>query len=251
MSSGLILSSFIAGLITFFAPCTFPLLPVYLSIIGGDSNELSEKDRTSSSFRIKVIANSLMYILGFSLVFVLFGIFAGYIGQLFPDLKDWLSRLGGIIVIFFGLNSLGLFKVDFLTKTLKFNPGGLLKPGSARSSFILGLSVATGWSPCVGPIVGSILLLASTNSTALEGGFLLLVFSAGIAVPFLLFAILFGSAKLYLKSFSKLLKLINLLGGIMMLLLGVFLVTNRFSQLIGFGFTVLEFLGLNNIINYL
>ncbi|MCB9790606.1 sulfite exporter TauE/SafE family protein [Candidatus Nomurabacteria bacterium] len=250
MSFSLIISSFIAGLLTFFAPCTFPLLPAYISIISGDLSR-EEKQTGRKQLNKKVIINSFAYITGFSSVFIFFGLLAGSIGQVFPSLKDWLARVGGLVVIIFGLYLLGIFKLSFLSRSLKINFGDSLKPGSTKSSFILGLSVAAGWSPCVGPIVGSIFLLAANSSTALQGAFLLMIFSTGLAVPFLFFALLASSANNIIQGFSKILKYVNYIGGVMMLTLGFFLITNRFVQLIGYGYKILEFIGLDNITKYL
>ena len=236
----LIFPAFIAGLLTFLAPCTLPLVPGYIGFISGDPKN-----------RKKIIYNALAFILGFSVVFILFGTLAGLFGQALTPYRIWLSRIGGIFVIIFGLFMIGLLKIPFFTKNKRLKMPRALKVGSPISSFIIGAAFAFGWTPCVGPILASILLLATSSATALQGALLLGVFSLGLAVPFLLVAVAFGNAVKYIKKLSQVMKYISVIGGIFLIILGLLLLTNNFNLLISYGFQALDFLGYEGLLERL
>jgi len=195
ISIGFIISAFVAGLLTFLAPCTLPLVPAYLGFISGVSTKDLEDPAKAKIARRKIIQNGLFFVVGFSLVFILFGTLAGLIGQGLVPYRIWLTRIGGIFVILFGLFMLGAFKIPFLQSDKRIRIPSFLKVGKPTSSLVIGSAFAFGWTPCVGPILGSILLLASTSANALDGAFLLTVFSIGLAIPFLLVAIGFSHLK--------------------------------------------------------
>lgn len=212
-----ILSAFVAGLLTFLAPCTLPLVPIYLGFVSGvDPNSLTSKELTKKARR-KVLVNSIAFVLGFSLVFIIFGVLVGIVGQVLVPYRLWLSRLGGLFIIVFGLFMLGILKWPALSLTKKFSFQKYFHPGKPVSSFVVGASFALGWTPCVGPILGSILLIASTQATVVEGAFLLTIFSFGLALPFLGVAILFARALEYLKILTKYMWLFSLSGGIFLI----------------------------------
>ena len=198
MDLSLIIPAFLAGILTFLAPCTLPLVPGYLGFISGASHEAPN----GAVARRKILLNGLFYVIGFSLVFITLGILFGLLGVIAGPYRVWFSRVGGIFVIIFGLYLTGILKLSFLNflqgeKHFRFTRH--LKPGSPVSSLVFGATFAFGWTPCVGPILGSILALAAAKTTVLQGGFMLLVFSAGLAVPFLLVALGIGSAPPYIK----------------------------------------------------
>lgn len=244
MEYSLVIPAFIAGIITFLAPCTFPLVPAYLGFISGASSG-------ESVARKKVFLNGVFYVLGFSLIFVLFGTLAGFLGQSLVPYRIWLTRIGGIFVILFGLVMLNVIRLPFLSRefTLKLPFG--LERGKPRTSFLLGSAFAFGWTPCVGPILGSILFLASTSTTALQGAGLLAIFSAGLAVPFLAVAWAWGSATQYVARISKYLWVVSAIGGVLLIFLGVLLLTNRFSFLIQWGYGLFQFINYERLIDYL
>ena len=248
MEFSLIIPAFIAGVITFLAPCTLPLLPGYLAFISGDV-EGGEKVKRRSVF-----LSGVFFVLGFSLVFITFGVLIGFLGESLAPIRLWMSRIGGIFVILFGLWMMRIFKLSFLNflgKEKKFKvPMGNIKSKNL-SALVLGLSFGTGWTPCVGPILASILLLAATGSTAIGGGFLLLVFSLGLGIPFLLVAASVARAEKFIKRFSKYLRWVEFVGGIFLVLLGILLLTDNFVQLINWGFRLLEFINYSEIIKFL
>jgi cytochrome c-type biogenesis protein len=247
----LLIPSFIAGLLTFLAPCTLPLVPGYLVFIGGSSlADLKDPEKAKLAKR-KIFFNGLFFILGFSVVFIVLGTAAGALGQLLIGYRVWLSRIGGIFVILFGLFMLNILKLPFLSVEKTIKTPQLFERGRSLNSFILGTAFGFGWTPCVGPILGSILLLASASATALQGAFLLAVFSAGLAVPFLIIALGIGSASKYINKFSGILKWASVVGGIFLIILGILLLTNKFGFLVIYGYQLLEFINYDSLLDYL
>lgn len=254
MDTNLVIPSFIAGILTFLAPCTLPLVPGYLGFISGVSlNEIQDPQQLKN-VRWKIFLNGVFFILGFSAVFILLGTLAGLGGSALAPYRAWLARIGGLIVIFFGLYMIGLFKLPlfkFLESEKRIQAGGFLRPGHLFSSFIFGATFAFGWTPCVGPILGSILVFASASATVGQGALLLSVFSLGLAVPFLLVAFGIGSASEYLKKVRKYLNAISIIGGIFLILLGFVLFTNQLSAWIGFFYRFFDFVNYEKLLNYL
>ena len=251
ISIGFIISAFIAGLLTFLAPCTLPLVPAYLGFISGVSTDDLKDPAKAKAARRKIFLNGVFFIFGFSIVFIVFGTLAGLIGQELVPFRIWLTRLGGILVILFGLFMLGFFKLPFLQVDKRMKVPSFLTIGKPTSSLAIGSAFAFGWTPCVGPILGSILLLASTQTTALQGAFLLTVFSAGLAIPFLLVAIGFSHATKYIEKISVYLKWVSIVGGVFLILLGFLLLTNNFSLLIQYGFQIFDFIDYEGLLNFL
>lgn len=241
----LVLAAFLAGLFTFFAPCTLPLVPAFLGIISGVDSEQFQDSSQISGIRKKVFLNALFYVFGFSLIFILFGVAFSFLGQV-VILRIWMQRLGGIFVILFGLVMLGVLRIPFLERefNLKAKIPKFLTTPSKGNSFGIGALFALGWSPCVGPLLGSILLLAAGNDTVWQGALLLVVFSAGLAIPFLLVALLLGKAYAVLGRIKNTLQIINAIAGLFLVVLGVLLVSDQFipifNELRGY-FTRFEF----------
>lgn len=247
----LIIPSFIAGLLTFLAPCTLPIVPGYLSFISGvSSRDLEDKEKARKARR-KIFFNGLFFIIGFTLIFIVFGTLAGFLGRTLAVSRVWLSRVGGAFVILFGLFLLGIFKLPFLQKERRLAPPKFFTPGKPISSLTMGSAFAFGWTPCVGPILGSILLLASTTTTAFQGAFLLSVFSVGLAIPFLLMALLFSQATKFIRQISKYLKVVSIIGGLFLIFLGALLLTNNFGLLVQYGYKLFEFINYDALLDKL
>lgn len=225
----LIVSSFIAGIFTFFAPCTLPLVPAFLGVISGVGQEDLQNPEKLKGLRWKVFGNALFYVLGFSLIFILFGIAFSALGKIFL-IRVLIQRIGGVLVILFGLVLLGVLRIRWLSAEKQIHVPKLFQSATKANSFGIGALFALGWSPCVGPLLGSVLLLASRSGTLLQGTFLLIIFSLGLAVPFLLTALLIGKAFSAFSKWTRVLKVINIIAGIFLITLGVLLVSNQFTH---------------------
>ncbi len=225
----LIVSSFVAGIFTFFAPCTLPLVPAFLGVIAGvGQEELNDKEKMRK-LRWRIFNNAVFYVLGFSIIFVLFGVAFSFLGKV-VIVRDLLQRIGGILIILFGLVLVGLLKIGWLSSEKQIHAPKLFQSASKANSFGIGALFALGWSPCVGPLLGSVLLLASGSSTVIQGTFLLIVFSLGLAIPFLVTALLIGKAFSAFSRWSKALKIINIIAGAFLITLGILLVTDQFTS---------------------
>lgn len=247
----LVIPAFIAGLLTFFAPCTLPLVPGYLGFISGASLEELRDPAKARRARLKIFLNGLFFILGFSLIFIALGTLAGFVGSALVPYRLWLSRLGGIFVIIFGLFMLNVIKLPFLKQEKKFRAPTLFKRGRPMNSLVLGSAFGFGWTPCVGPILGSILFLAATSTTAAQGAVMLAIFSLGLAFPFLLIALGIGAATRYIEKFSRYLNAVSIIGGVFLIFLGLLLLTNNMALLIAWGYRLFEFINYDRLLDYL
>lgn len=218
-----------AGLLSFLSPCVLPLIPSYLAFVGGLSLDEIQGPVLHARHRRHLLLRSLAFIAGFSAIFIAFGASATALGQLLFDYQLVIRRVGGVLVILFGLHIAGWLTLPFLMRErhleLKGRPGGFL------GAFLVGVTFAAGWIPCVGPILGSILLMAGTAQTAGQGIFLLAAYSAGLAVPFLLSALLFSRFLRFFNRFRRLLPWVSRLSGVFLMLVGLLLLTDYFTWL--------------------
>ena len=253
MDISLIISAFIAGLLTFLAPCTLPLAPAYLSFISGVSLAPLERAVTglgqiqgplqSRIVRWRIFLNGLFFVIGFSAVFVTAGALIGFVGaSVLAPYRIWLARFGGAFVILFGLTMLDMVRIPALAREKRFRVPQIFERGKPLNAFISGAAFSSGWTPCVGPILGTILLLASTSATALGGTALLATFSAGLAVPFLTIALWVGSASHYLERSAPYLKVVSIVGGIFLISLGFLLMTGNMTLLTAWGYRLFRFI---------
>ena len=255
----LVIPAFIAGIVTFLAPCTLPLVPGYLSFISGSSIADLQDSMKAKKARAKIFLNGVFYVIGFSSVFILLGTLFGLGGAVFFQYRDIIARAGGVFVILFGLfliaaavtaltsNRLNFLKIppfSFFTGDYQPKWAKGLKPGNPFSSLVFGGTFALGWSPCVGPVLGAILTFAAASATVGQGAFLLLVFSAGLAIPFLLTALAIGWASTHLVRIGKYLNWVSLLGGIFLILLGIAMATNSFALYLGLSYQFLDALNI-------
>ena len=243
-----LIAAFIAGLITFLAPCTLPLVPGYLGFISGVPAADFNNPEKVKKLRWKIFKNGFFFILGFSAIFIILGTIIGFLGSALAQYQVWLNRIGGLFIIFFGFFMLDVIKIPFLQATHNIRLPAFLKTferGKPTSSFILGSAFGVGWTPCVGPVLGAILALAASSTTTLQGTLLLTVFSAGLAVPFLVIALGVGSAAQYIEKFSKYLHVVSIIGGLFLIFLGVLLFLGKFSLLLSWSFQIMRFFGLD------
>ncbi|NLJ40080.1 MAG: cytochrome c biogenesis protein CcdA [Clostridiales bacterium] len=219
---------FLEGLASFLSPCVLPLIPAYFTYMTGQSIEIMMEDRKAHR---ALIINSLGFILGFSLVFVSLGIVATSVGQFLQAHKDVIRKISGVLIVFFGIFHTGIIPIKFLNRERRFdiskrNPGFL-------SAFLIGVGFSFGWSPCIGPILTSVYIMASQSSTLLRGIGLLLVYALGLGLPFFLIAL---GLKYVWKHFRKLYKHMNtvkIISGILLVIIGVMIYFNAFYFLTG------------------
>jgi len=251
ISLGFAISSFVAGLLTFLAPCTLPLVPAYIGFISGvDAKDLEDPEKAPKARR-KIFLNGVFFIVGFSIIFIIFGTLAGLLGQVLVPFRIWLARIGGAFIIIFGLFMLGVFNLSFLQRDRRIKMPKWLEIGKPSSSFIVGGAFAFGWTPCVGPILGSILLLSTTSGTALQGAIMLAIFSLGLSIPFLLVALAYSKATKYMGQITKYLKWVSYIGGVFLILLGGLLITDNFGLTIQYGYELLDFINYERLLDYL
>lgn len=251
MELSLIIPAFIAGILTFLAPCTLPLVPGYLGFISGISAQDLQDPLKSKSARRKIFLNGFLFVVGFSFVFILLGSLFGLGGSALAQYRVWLSRIGGVFVILFGLFMIGVLRLPFLNVEKNISGIKALKPGNPTSSLIFGATFAFGWTPCVGPILGSILTLAAASATVGQGALLLSVFSLGLAVPFLIIAAGIGSASNYIAKLNKYLNLISIIGGLFLVFLGILLLTNKLGVWIAYFYQWFNFINYERLLDYL
>ena len=228
-----LLLAFAAGLLSFLSPCVLPLVPSYLAFITGLSFEELTHEHSKGKSRRIIFAHSLLFILGFSTLFTALGASATFIGQFLSDYRGTIRIAGGIMIILFGLFISGVFSFGFLQQEKKFHLRD--KPVGYVGSFLVGLTFAAGWTPCVGPILSSILLYASTHDIQ-SGILLLLSYSLGMGLPFLACSLALNT---FLSTFQKTRRhfgVVTKVGGALLILVGVLLLTDSFpflSELFG------------------
>jgi len=218
-----------AGIISFLSPCVLPLIPGYIAYISGNSlNELLEKKNTS-------LFPIVLFTIGFSIIFIILGASATFLGKFLLKNSFPLRIIAGTIVIIFSLHIIGVFQIKFLNYEKKIYSE---RKFGLFSSLLIGMAFAFGWTPCIGPILGSILMLASTEESINKGILLLLFYSLGLAIPFILSGYLFQKFITISKNLKKRMNLITKFGGSLLLITGILIITNQLQSL---GFYILEY----------
>jgi len=218
------LVAFGAGLISFLSPCVLPLIPGYISFISGVSlNELLENKKIN-------IFPLILFTLGFSFVFIMFGAAASYLGQVLLQNSQTLRIIAGLVIIIFSLQLIGVINISFLNFEKKIYTK---KNNNVWSSFIVGMAFGFGWTPCIGPILGSILALASTEETIFKAIILLSFYSLGLAIPFILSGYLMQRFLMFSKNFRKNINFVSKSGGVILLITGFLILTNQL-QILGY-----------------
>lgn len=215
------LLAFLEGMITFISPCLLPMLPIYISYFAGQEHE---KHRT--------VVNALGFVAGFTLVFVALGAFAGTLGSFLRQYQTIVNIVGGVVVVLFGLNFMGVIHIPFLNISRKLN--ATVKASGFFSSLLFGIIFSIGWTPCVGAFLGSALMLAASSAQSLKGIFMLLLYSLGLGIPFVVSALLIDKLKATFDFIKRHYKAINIISGGLLVVVGVLMATGLLGYFLSF-----------------
>jgi len=221
-------AAFAAGLLSFLSPCILPLIPAYFSFITGLS--LDELTAGRQETRKKVILSTLAYVAGFSFVFIMFGASASFVGSVFTEYAFVIRYLGGGIIVIFGLHLLGVINITALSFEKRIHMKQ--KPVHLLGTFAIGMAFGAGWSPCIGPLLGSILIVAGNQDTLAKGVWLLAAYSAGLALPFILMSFFITSLMEFIKKTTRFITIINKTAGVLLILMGLLLIFDKFHLLV-------------------
>ncbi len=220
-----ILLAFSAGLLSFLSPCVLPLVPAYISYLAGTAAQGLSKGRS----RLFIIYKALGFSVGFSIVFLMMFLSITTLGKLFDQYREYIRIAGGILVIIFGLHLTGILKIKYFYYEKRVTEPGKLKSGA--SSILLGMAFAAGWTPCIGPILGSILLYAGNMDTVYKGMLLLVSYSIGLATPFIFTAAAIEGLSKHLRKISRYMPVLSVISGILVMGIGVIILFDRFVRL--------------------
>jgi cytochrome c-type biogenesis protein len=223
--------AFIAGIASFFSPCVFALVPAYVGYLGGRTVASASGGRDD---RWVALSHGFAFVLGFSFIFILLGVATSALGGFLFSARIWLARIGGIVVIIFGLHMTGLIRIPFLEYDLR--PQSV--PDRNRgyvASFLMGIFFSAGWSPCVGPVLGAILTLAFNGGSISQGFILLTAYSAGLAIPFLIASTQIGLVTTAIRKYGKAMHYVEIAMGILLIIVGILLFIGRFEQIASLG----------------
>lgn len=223
--------AFLAGVASFLSPCVLPLVPGYLSMLSGESMEVM-KQSNDPALTGRILRNSLAFVLGFSIVFILLGASATWVGKFLLSERRLFNLIAGAIIILFGLHLTGLVKIPLLYRQSRLDTGAPQR--GLAGSFVLGFAFAFGWTPCIGPILTTILVLAANRNTVIAGMFLLVIYSAGLAIPFLLTGLGLSRFLKFYGRFRKHLQTVEVASGALLIAIGVLMVFNKFTVLSGY-----------------
>ncbi len=219
--------AFLAGLASFFSPCVFSLVPAYIGYLGGRTVAASSEGKSDT---LVSFSHGLAFVLGFSTVFITLGVATSAVGGLLYDARGWLAKIGGVVIIIFGLHMTGLLRIPLLEYDLRPQSAPQRKRGYL-ASFLMGVFFSAGWSPCVGPILGAILTIALNGGSISQGVILLTAYSAGLAIPFLVASVEIGLITTVIRRYRKLTHYVEIAFGVLLIIVGVLLLSGQFQKL--------------------
>jgi cytochrome c-type biogenesis protein len=228
MENVTLLAAFTAGIISFISPCVLPLIPGYLSFISGLSIDEMRGGERKSALK-KVSTNTLLFVLGFSVVFTAMGASATFVGEFLLTKLPLLNKIAGVIIMLLGLHIMGVFKISFLNYEKRFHTR--TKPLGPLGSFVVGLAFAFGWTPCIGPILGGCLLLACNQDTVMQGMTLLFAYSLGLGIPFFITAVSFSTFLGFFGWMKKHFRTIEIFAGLLLFAIGFLIFIGSFSHI--------------------
>ena len=225
--------AFLAGLASFLSPCVFSLVPAYVGYLGGRA----VGGENTPSNRWVTFTHGVAFVAGFSVVFVILGVAVSAAGGLLFDIRNYLAKIGGLVVIIFGLHMIGVFRIPFLEYDTRLSTAPARKWGYL-SSALMGVFFSAGWSPCVGPVLGTILTLAINGGSVALGAKLLSAYSAGLAIPFLVAALGIGWVTTILRRYNKVMRYVEIAMGVLMVIVGIMLFAGVFELIARYGYYV-------------
>ncbi len=228
-----LVAAFLAGLGSFVTPCVLPLVPAYISYLTGRSLgfQQSSEEENAAGARWHAFTHGVAFILGFSAVFISLGLATSALGQLLFNYRFYLARIGGLVVVLFGLHMTGLMRIPFLAYDIRYEADEVMERGGYLASFLLGVFFSAGWSPCVGPVLGAILTYSLQGGSAWVGAYLLTAYSLGLAVPFLLAALSVDWVTKILTKYGKVTHYVEIAMGVVLIILGVLLFMGSLARL--------------------
>jgi len=218
--------AFLAGLASFLSPCVLSLVPAYIGYLGGRA----AGGESASKNRWVTFSHGLAFVLGFSLVFVLFNIIASAVGLLLYDVRTWLAKIGGVVIVIFGMHMIGVFRIPFLEYDIRAHSQVDPRWGYI-SSVMMGIIFSAGWSPCIGPVLGWIMTFSMNGGSIVKGTTLGVAYSAGLAIPFLLAALGIGWVIMILRRYTKVMRIVELIMGVLLVVVGILLFLGSFNIL--------------------
>lgn len=227
-----ILSAFLFGFLSFLSPCILPLIPSYLCYITGLSFDEITESENRIQIQKQVVFHSLMFIIGFTIIFVIFGATATTLGNFISKYRNIVQKTAGVLIFLFGLYFTGVIRPRQLEKEYRFTIKN--KPAGLFGSILIGIAFGAGWSPCIGPFLGSALSMAATSENLISGVILLGAYSLGLGLPFLLAGVLFSWFLTYSKKFYRYMPLVSKLSGVLLMLIGISIFFNKFSMVLKF-----------------
>lgn len=220
-----IIAAFVAGIFSFLSPCVLPLVPSYLALVTG----MSLEDLQEGVNRKATFIHSLLFVLGFSAIFIVMGASASFLGQFFRQYELWIARIGGVIIIILGLHLSGVFKLAPLMREMRIHVSDT--PAGYLGTIGIGMAFAAGWTPCLGPVLGAILTYGMSQDTMWAGVRLLTAYSAGLAIPFLVASLALDRFLQAFKRFRRWIPVVEKASGIILIGLGVLLLTGQLTTL--------------------
>ncbi len=224
-----LLMAFGGGLLSFFSPCVLPVIPSYISYITGISFEDLTGEQDRRRIRMVTLENSLLFIAGFSFVFILLGASSSFLGSVLFDYQEAVRKIGGVLIVIMGCYIAGILKIGFLTRDKRLHLRN--KPAGLLGSFLVGIAFAAGWTPCIGPILGSILLYAGTAGSVASGIELLTAYALGLGLPFLLTSLAINTALSYFKRVRRYMRAVSVVSGLFLVVMGILLFTGKFTMI--------------------
>ncbi|MDA8326119.1 MAG: cytochrome c biogenesis protein CcdA [Nitrospiraceae bacterium] len=218
-----------AGLLSFFSPCVLPVIPSYVSYITGIAFEDLTGQQDRAKIRRITILNSMFFIAGFSLIFILLGASSSFLGGMLSEHRDAVRKTGGVLIVLMGLYIAGILKIGFLSREKRMHIQS--KPAGLAGSFLVGTAFAAGWTPCIGPVLGSILLYASTANSVSSGMELLSAYALGLGIPFLAASLAISTVLPYFRKISRYMRVVSVMSGLFLVAAGILLFTGTFGVL--------------------